>query len=148
MNRNYILVVIFVLGIFVCLNVASAAPSNLIHVSPNGNDVNSGMSENSSKATLSNAIDSVGSQGTILLSSGVYKGEGNYNITINKNLTIKGTNSNNKSIIDGQNLYNLININNGSIVRFENIVFINAYRDTNGAAIYNAGDATFINCFF
>ncbi|WP_054835633.1 hypothetical protein [Methanobrevibacter arboriphilus] len=35
-------------------------PSNLIHVNPNGNDLNNGMSENSSKATLSNAIDSVG----------------------------------------------------------------------------------------
>lgn len=148
MNRSYILIVIFVLGIFACLNVASAAPSNLIHVNPNGNDLNNGMSENSSKATLSNAIDSVGSQGTILLSSGIYKGEGNYNITINKNLTIKSTNITNKSIIDGQNLYNLININNGSIVRFENIVFTNAYRDTNGAAIYNSGDATFINCIF
>ncbi|KZX16878.1 hypothetical protein MBCUT_05080 [Methanobrevibacter cuticularis] len=144
MNKNNMFIFILVLGLFFSLSAVSASS---IYVGPNGNDTNDGMSENSSKATISNAIENIGSGGTVILAMGIYKGDGNYNINIEKNLTIKGS-SVNKTIIDGQGLKNLFKVGLGSKVLFENIIFANAYTSMNGAAIYNEGDSTLINCQF
>lgn len=65
-----------------------------------GNDANDGLSWATAKRTIANATATVSDGGTINIANGVYEGEGNINILINKSITIQGQ-SKSGTIVDG-----------------------------------------------
>ena len=71
----------------------TAAPVNnsTIYVNTNsGNDNNDGYSWSTAKATILNATETVENNGTIYVADMTYNITGDYNISINKNMTIIG----------------------------------------------------------
>lgn len=69
-----------------------------IYVSTSGNDTNNGLTLNSSKRTIQNALDTAKAGDTIKVCNGTYK----EHITINKDVFLVGENRE-KTIIDGTN---------------------------------------------
>ena len=81
------MVIIFSCG--VCS--VSAKQADTVYVnSSGGNDLSDGSSWLLAKKTIVNAKDNVNSGGTLNLANGKYVGDGNTNITIDKDLNIKG----------------------------------------------------------
>jgi predicted outer membrane repeat protein len=79
---------------------------------------------------------------------GTFTGVNNVNISINKNITFT-SNPSNRAIIDGGGTDFLFSNINGFNVRFENIIFQNAFNTASGGVIFsNGGTLTFINCTF
>jgi len=79
---------------------------------------------------LKKAVETVENGGTIYLKDGVYKGESNTNITIGKNINIRGLGSN--VILDGQgkkSFFTLI----GDKASLKNLKFRNGYSGLGGA---------------
>ena len=94
---------------------------------------------------LSAAIESSNDGDTIYLEKGVYTGENNTNIRINKNITIKGQSSN--VVLDGHRKNQIFQIN--STVLLKNLKFTNGYGNyNNGGAIHSKGNLTIDNCVF
>ena len=111
-----------------------------------GLDTNDGYSWTSPKLTIQNATGTVSSNGTVTIADGVYSGNGNTNITINRNMTIQGQ-SQTGTIINGTNTNWIFTITSDVNVTILNLTFTNGigYR---GGAIYNHGDLTVENCTF
>lgn len=111
-------------------------------ISTNGNDENSGLSLNDPLLSIKKAIE--GGATKIFIDAGVYKGENNTNLTIDRDLDIIGSGN---TIIDGEGLNWIFNILSGVKVNLEGITFKNAYKN-NGGAISNAGILTIENSSF
>ncbi len=95
------------------------------------------------KATISSGIGIITNSGTLNLANGQYNGADNTNITIDKNMTIKGENRK-KTIINGNGINWLFSINNGIKVTIEDLTLTHS----NGGAIYDEGNLTVNNCDF
>ena len=82
----------------------------------------------------------------VSIADGVYSGDGNTNITIDRNMTIQGL-SQDGTIINGTDTNWIFTITSGVNVTICNLTFTNGigYR---GGAIYNHGDLTVENCTF
>lgn len=94
---------------------------NTIYINDTGgNDDWDGSSWDKAKKSIRNATDSAGDNWNIIIANGIYKGENNTNILINKNLTIFGESQEN-TIIDAENLNQLFNIANGVNVNIHNL---------------------------
>lgn len=95
---------------------------------------------------------SVNDGDTINLEPGIYnKTNQDFNITINKNVTIRGNGPSQNVIIDAQNISQIFAIADNINVTFINITFMDGNSPTNGGAIYNqylGTIMTFINCTF
>ncbi|MBZ9570735.1 Ig-like domain-containing protein [Methanobrevibacter sp. TMH8] len=106
---------------------------------------------NTTSGGISGAL-SISSSGDIIeLDEGIYKGNNNTNITINKNITIQGK-TKDKVILDAQGLSRIFRVNSNQNITFINITFING-RNSLGGAIYggpssNALILTFVDCAF
>jgi len=112
-----------------------ASQTSSIYVSSNGNDKNNGQ-KNNPKATIKSALESVSNGGTIYLTSGTYK---QYNIYIDKSVTIVGSGSKNTIVNAASN--HAFTIAEGASVTFYTFSIKNA-QDTYGGAIYNKGKLT------
>lgn len=140
----------FVLSIG-CVNASDNLLNDIndtIYVSGDGNDLNNGLTQNSSFKTIDKALN-VGNSDKV-----IYIGEGNYSGKLNTNLSINSSNiyligeKVNKTIIDGDNLNRLLVISSNSNVVLINLTFINGHDLYKGGAIFNSGNLTLINCTF
>jgi predicted outer membrane repeat protein len=125
---------IIFLFLFICsLSTISAADQNI-----------------NNSSTISSGINSTGDRDTLTLQEGIYNKSGDYGITINQSLTIRGNTSTNKVIIDATKNGRIFTIGNNLNVTFINLTFANG-NHTDGGAIYNNNPTTtltFINCTF
>ncbi|MBZ9570266.1 hypothetical protein KQY27_01725 [Methanobrevibacter sp. TMH8] len=107
---------------------------------------------NTINPTTSGGIDQgivdTGDGDTLFLENGTYNKSTDRGITINKNITIQGSDSPENTIIDAQNLNNIFTTANGLKITFINITFTNGFKFTGGAIYNNQSQLTFINCIF
>jgi len=137
-NRHIIVIVAMMILFAFSLQFSSAASDIKII----NNTTDGGITE------ALNSVDSTDSGEIIHLTPGVYSGENNTNILVDKNVTFKGRGD--KTVIDGKSRGNLFIIGENVNVTFINIVFLNAASQY-GAAVYNnfsSSHVTFINCIF
>ncbi|MDL2246175.1 hypothetical protein LJB96_01005 [Methanobrevibacter sp. OttesenSCG-928-K11] len=97
------------------------------------------------------AINDGADYDTIYLNPGIYSGENNSNIEINREITIIGNSDNRDDIvIDGSYLSRLFTITNNGALTLRNLTIINGFvnqiGDESGGAIYNEGNLTVENC--
>ncbi len=139
------LVVIFSYGMS---NVEAANPGDIIYVNNSGgSDLNDGSSWLYAKQTISNATETVNTNGTVNIANGQYTGSSNTGIIIDKNMNIIGESQAN-TIIDGQQSGNAIfTIISGINVTIINLTFTNNSA-VDGSAIDNAGTLTVTNDTF
>lgn len=107
-------------------------PLSKVYVSNSGNDSNTG-SQNSPKASIKDALNTVSDGGTIYLSSGTYNES---KILINKNVAIVGE-ATKTTILNSKKEQTFI-IN--STTKLKALTITNAQTKDSGAAIYNTGN--------
>jgi uncharacterized repeat protein (TIGR01451 family) len=134
------------LTLLFCANTVSAADEAIFVNGSYGNDNWDGQTWQTAKLTIQNATGTVSPNGVVTIADGVYSGNGNTNIVIDRNMTIQGL-SQTKTIINGTDTNWIFNITSGVNVTIGNLTFTNGsgYR---GGAIYNHGDLTVENCTF
>lgn len=107
---------------------------------------------NSTAGGIAQGIADAGPNGNLTLENGIYAGEGNYNITINFDITISGSDANN-TVINAQNLSRIFYVNTNSTLDLYNITLTNgnaltSLNNTYGGAIYVAGYLNTQNVIF
>jgi predicted outer membrane repeat protein len=128
MKKQIKLTILFLAAVLVSVCTVNAA--NLT-VGPDGTYQN-----------ISSAYEAaVDSGDVILIADGEYSGPGNTNIIINKNLTIQGQ-SQNGTIINGNNTNWIFQIQPGIHVTIQNLTVTNGHAYYYGGAIYNQGTLT------
>lgn len=149
--RSILFLFLVIMGSILLSGAVSATNPSNIYVSTHGNDDWNGLNStwidgvNGPKATVKNATKAVDDNGTIYLTDGTYNEN---NITINKNLTIKGQNTN-QTVINGQNISWIFKIGKGVNVTLENLTLTHANNHADiGGAIINNGNLTVTDCTF
>ena len=119
-----------------------------IYVSSDASDeMGDGSSKNPYKS-LDHAVNNGKNDSTIYLNEGVYTGERNRNIVIDKAITIIGK-SNQNTIIDAEFCGRLFNVASNSKLTLINITLLNGFSEENGGLIYNyGGEINIKNCIF
>ncbi len=150
------LIVIFSYGMGNVSAASNVSGSN-IYIDTHGNDSWNGLSATHSgltgpKLTIQNATQTVNKGGTINIANGYYSKSKDNNITIDKNMNIRGQ-SETGTIITGSNTNWIFYILPGVNVTISNLSLINGTKSVKqnknfGGAIYNAGilniyDSTF-----
>jgi len=145
----------FLTGIFIlliCISAVSAAGTtgnkNIIYVSTSGNDFWDGLSPtwngtSGPKATIKNATETVGINGLVYISKGVYTED---TININKNMTITGENNINTLIYAKKNT--IFNIISGINFLINNLTLTNNKYNGDNGFINNQGNLTITNAIF
>lgn len=136
------------------LNTVSAVPGDNIYVNgTGGNDAWDGLSPHYNittghgpKLTIKSGVAAVNTDGQINIANGVYTGNDNRGITINKNMKIFGQ-SQTHTIINGSNAANIFTISNGVNLIIKNLTFTNG-NSSNGGAIFCEGGLDAANCTF
>lgn len=121
--------------------------SKKIHVSCSGDDESGDGSENSPYASLSKAINESDSGSIICLGDGVYTGENNRNLLINKDLII----SSSGAVIDAESKGRIFTILENCSFCINSLSFIRGNAstlDNLGGVIYSEGNLTINNCEF
>jgi hypothetical protein len=150
--KSYLILFFFVFCVISGISLVAADSSvSTIYVSLDGNDSWDGLSAtyngtSGPKLTIKNATNTVSSGGTVIIADGTYSGSGNSNITIDKNLIIKGS-SRSGTIIDGSDSNNIFNINAGCTVTVSDLTITNGKAGF-GGGIFNLGTLTVNNCEF
>ncbi|MBZ9571065.1 hypothetical protein KQY27_05875, partial [Methanobrevibacter sp. TMH8] len=91
---------------------------------------------NPGNGTINDGLSSLDNGGTLNLDSGNYSGTGNSNITIDKNVTIKGSNSSN-TIIFGNGNDPVFIVEDGNTLTLINLtIFSNYLNRGNDSAVY------------
>jgi autotransporter family porin len=147
-NGFIILILLFAMSFIAMSSINTvSADSSFIYVNgSNGNDDNDGFSWQTSKLTIKNATCTVTDHGSINIAEGVYTGEKNTHINIDKNMHIIGQ-SREGTIINGANTTPLFIILNGINVSITNLTFANG-NGFIGGAIVNEANLTVTNCDF
>lgn len=137
-KRKIFLLILLIIGLSLIMNISSVnAVDKTINSTTSGG--------------LKTAIDGVGIGDTVYMESGVYSGQNNTNISINKDVKIIGKT---KSVTINANSRNIIfNIGNNVNVTIINITFINGMGGSlanNGLSggIENGGNLQINNCTF
>ena len=105
---------------------------NLVYVSNNGDDSNSGLSESDAYLTVDKALENYylnNKSITIYLDEGTFKSEDNYQIFApddveSHSISIIGSGVN-KTILDGEGLHNIFKIESGMSVLLKDLTLIN-----------------------
>ena len=135
------LLIVFAFGI----GNVSAVPANTIYVNGSGgNDLSDGSSWLLAKKTINNGIETLSSGGTLNIANGRYSGTKNTNITIDKNMNIKGQ-SKTSTIISGTGVNWIFYINDGIKVNIANLTLFNATSSYSGA-VDNYGSLYVSDC--
>ncbi len=136
-KRRLIITVVFLaFCVLILPGIVAAADPDVVFVNITGNDDNPGTQE-SPKLTILNATGTVAPGGAVYIGKGIYKGNGNRNITIDKNVTILGE-SQTDTIIDGEDSDRIFYITSEGAVILMNLTIQNGNME-NGGAIYNNG---------
>jgi len=102
---------------------------------------------NTTNGGLKTAIDKVNNGQTVYMENGVYSGNNNTGITIDRSITIEGKGNN--VVIDAKGTNRIFTIENGNTVTLKNLKFINGKSAGDGGAIYNSGSTLSISgCTF
>ena len=136
-------------------HAVSAAPGDTIYVNgSSGNDswdgqssVYNGTTGSGPKLSIKNATGTVNENGTVNIANGIYSGVNNTNVSINKNMAIRGQ-SQTGTIIDAQSSGRMFTVDSGVTVLIQNLTFINGSITGDGGAIHNSGNLTVSNCIF
>ncbi len=104
---------------------------NAVYVDANGRPSNDG-SQASPLDSIKAAVENSRENGTIYIASGEYKTALNTRISIDKSLTLIGSDN---TVIDGQGSDYLFEVRDGVTVSFKNIRFINAYKSPESYSI-------------
>ncbi|MGB9977628.1 beta strand repeat-containing protein, partial [Methanobacterium sp.] len=136
------------------VNAVAAASGDMIYVDSHGDDSWDGLSAiwtsgttTGPKLSIKNATGTVNNGGTVSIANGVYTGENNANIIIDKDMTIIGQ-SKNGTIINGTGASNgIFNIQNGTHVVIQNLTISNS-NTSNVGSILNNGTLTVNNSVF
>jgi uncharacterized repeat protein (TIGR01451 family) len=157
MNKTKIIVLsMLLMGLALFVNMDDvSADSSVIYVNATGgNDAWDGQSSSwngisGPKKSIGGGTTAVTANGTVNIADGVYNGSNNRDITLNKNMVIKGQSKDN-TIIDGSNGYQIFVINSGVNISLLNVTIRNAKPTSkNGGAIQNnGGTLTVNNCKF
>ena len=157
MNKTKIIVLsMLLMGLVLFVNMDDvSADSSVIYVNATGgNDGWDGQNAiwngtSGPKASIKSGATAVTANGTVNIANGVYSGSNNRDITLNKNMVIKGQSKDN-TIIDGSNGYQIFVINSGVNISLLNVTIRNAKPTSkNGGAIQNnGGTLTVNNCKF
>lgn len=146
------LALLFIFGISSASAVSSVSTTSgdTIYVSTDGNDSWDGLSAvyngtSGPKNSIKNATGYVNTNGTIRIANGVYSGESNTGIYINRNMTIIGESQEN-TIVNANLSSWIFYINNGN-VNIQNLTLANG-SSYGGGAINNYGILSLINCTF
>ncbi len=144
-----ILILVFGLTVITVISSASAADNDTIYVNgSSGNDSWDGLSWLTAKLTIKNATATVNNGGTIYIADGIYTGDENTNITLDKDVTFIGQ-SQNQTILNGTDIYRIFLVEDGANVSLKNLTLANGYVDENtGAAVFNMGNLTVSGCTF
>lgn len=146
MKINKIMLIFFIVAI--CLTLSCVNASDIVSDSNSScedylsSDINMIQVDNVSVSTIKQALDIAGDNGTVYLSDGIYKGEGNSRITVDKSVSIIGSDN---TVLDGENRNYLFIVSDNVSVKFKNIKFINAYKSpesyyaTYNGNVYGAG---------
>lgn len=163
-KKQLILLISFLFLLIVFSNCVFADQSVIYVNDSGGNDSWTGESSSwdgltllGPKQSIKNATGTVSQGGTINIADGVYSGENNTNITIDKNMTIIGQSMEN-TIINGDNSAGIFTIQNGINATILNLTLINGNATqirtlenenvTVGGAIFNAGNLTVLDSVF
>lgn len=150
--KSYLILFFFVFCVIFGISLVAADSSvSTIYVSLDGNDSWDGLSAtyngtSGPKLTIKNATNTVSSGGSVIIADGTYSGSGNTNITIYKNLIIKGS-SRTGTILNGSDSNNIFNINAGCTVTVRDLTITNGNAGF-GGGIFNLGSLTVNNCEF
>ncbi|WP_157082588.1 beta strand repeat-containing protein, partial [Methanobrevibacter cuticularis] len=125
-----VLLLLFALLVMVGLSTSFAADRNITNATDGG---------------ISGAVNSSLANDKIIMSDGIYSGNNNKDITINKNLTITGSNKAN-TVIDLSGGSKLFTINSGVKLTLQNLTIKNAVIGNNSYLINNDGYLTMENC--
>lgn len=129
-------------------NSVYAADGDVIYVNgSSGNDDNDGFSPATAKLSIKNATGTVNSNGIVNIANGQYNGTNNTQITIEKNMVIRGE-SQASTIINGTNSNWIFNIKTGVSVLFQNLTLANGNSTEFSGAIINNGTLTAEDCTF
>ena len=117
-----------------------------IYVDPDtGKDDNTGA-DYSPYRTIKKALKEVKTDEKIRLKNGIYTGNGNNTLIIDKNVTIIGE-SQKYTVIDGEKIFSIFEIGYDAHLTIQNLTMKNGMGD-NGGAIYNKGTLTVEECTF
>lgn len=152
-SKSLILLILIIITL-ICSISAVSADSSTIYVSvSSGNDSWDGQAAayNSTtgsgpKLSIKNATGTVSNNGIIYIENGLYLGENNRDITIDKNITIQGQRKE-QTIIDAKESKRIFYITYGTHVNIANLTFANG-KSGIGGAICNSGSITIENCNF
>ncbi|QHN08731.1 pseudomurein-binding repeat-containing protein [Methanothermobacter sp. THM-2] len=137
-----IIACLFLMGIMLIPGCVSAAD---IYVNATGgSDDNDGLSWAAAKATIGNATLSAASGDRIWLADGEYRGVGNRNVLIDRNLTITGQ-STTGTVIDCEAMGRAFNVSSGAVLALRNLTLRNGSAPE-GGAVMNHGELHVENC--
>ena len=149
-TKTIIPIILISFTILFCLTTVSATNDTIYVNGSNGSDDNDGLSWITAKLSIKNATGTVNSNGTVYIADGLYTGEANTNININKNMTIRGQ-SKTGTVINGTDSARIFIIPAGVSVTLQNLTLTNgrapdSYAGGSGGAILNAGNLQMNNC--
>ena len=116
-----------------------------IYVSPTGSDSDGDGTAGNPYATIAKAVQMTLPNGTLHIMPGTFTGDGNFNVNIDKNITIIGSGAT-STVIDAVAHGRIFNITDGSTVSITNLTLVNGRVDGDGGAIINAGNLTVTGC--
>jgi len=155
-NLQILKICLLILSIIVIcsmgITTASAANNTTIYVNTHGNDNWDGLSPiynttgSGPKLSIINATSTVTDNGTIYIANGTYNQTGDYNININKNMTLIGA-SQTGTIINAHGNAGIFNIASEVTLNLINTTLENGL-NMEGGAVYNSGTFTVTNCTF
>ncbi|MDI9615069.1 hypothetical protein [Methanothermobacter sp.] len=132
-------------AIAVLLILSGTASAADIYVNATGgSDDNDGLSWAAAKATIGNATLSAASGDRIWLADGEYRGDGNRNVVIDRNLTITGQ-STTGTVIDCEAMGRAFNVSSGAVLVLRNLTVRNGSA-FEGGAVMNHGELQVENC--
>ena len=136
---------ILLLSVFIILSVSCVNAASTVYVNINGSNSGNGSIDNPYK-TISQGINATDPNGILHIANGVYSGENNTNLTINKNMHIIGQ-SQSKTIINGNGTNWIFKVDPNVKFTIQKLTLTNA-TNSNGGAIYNEGTLTANSCTF
>jgi len=147
-NLQILKICLLILSIIVIcsmgITTASAANNTTIYVNTHGNDNWDGLSPiynttgSGPKLSIINATSTVTDNGTIYIANGTYNQTGDYNININKNMTLIGASQQN-TIINANNKAQIFTILTGVNVNIEDLTLTNGKAQDGATGSYGSG---------
>ena len=153
-TTHKILIITLLLSLFILLtSVSGVHAAKTVYVNATGgNDSNDGSIDHPYQ-TIDQAMKNVDVNGTVKIADGTYKGKGNVNLTISKNMNFIGQHQK-KTIINGENSTQVFIIDKGVTVTLQNLTITNGTGIISnssfylGGAVYNGGTLTVKHCSF